>query len=133
MPIRHYNQDSNGDPVLCAEEEWGRYPNAKSLRSLRKTQIGDIMVSTIFLGVDWNGADPPTLWETMVFGGKLDQYQQRHCDKKSAMAGHQLAVLLVKGSLGEEINKQELEQLELSNTEHEESKVNRKFKLEEEV
>lgn len=35
-------------------------------------------VSTVFLGLDYNfGGGPPILFETMVFGGELDQEQER--------------------------------------------------------
>lgn len=43
------------------------------------TFIGDCYISTVFLGLDhnWSKTGPPVLWETMVFGGELDQRQMR--------------------------------------------------------
>lgn len=52
---------------------------------------GDIMVSTIFLGIDHNFGDddsPPILFETMVFGGKFGDYQQRYATWEEAEIGH---------------------------------------------
>lgn len=47
-------------------------------------QVGDthaegVRISTVFLGTDmgWGHGAPPVLWETMVFGGPLDQEQTR--------------------------------------------------------
>ena len=50
----------------------------KSDRHVAKETIGDVSVSTVFLGVDHSfGFGPPMLFETMVFGGALDQEQER--------------------------------------------------------
>lgn len=51
---------------------------------------GTVIVSTIFLGIDANygNAGPPILWETMVFGGKYDQFQVRYASRSDALAGH---------------------------------------------
>ena len=66
-------------------------------RVLKSTQVDkDIRVSTVFLGVDhrfnFSGDDgPPILFETMIFGGQHDQYQDRYCTYDQALAGHQRA------------------------------------------
>lgn len=58
--------------------EWGRQFEEAN-RVVAKTQIGESRVSTVFLGLDHNWSDdgPPLLFETMVFGGPLDQEQER--------------------------------------------------------
>lgn len=50
----------------------------------------DVRVSTVFLGLDhrWYGGGPPIVFETMVFGGELDQEQVRYCTYDEALAGH---------------------------------------------
>lgn len=51
-------------------------------------------VSTVWLGLDhsWSGG-PPLIFETMIFGGPLDQdYQQRYSTVEEARAGHERAV-----------------------------------------
>jgi hypothetical protein len=62
-------------------------------RRVAETMIGEAWVSTVFLGVDHNfsltGKVSPVLWETMVFGGTLDQEMNR-CSgsKEQAEAMH---------------------------------------------
>jgi len=66
---------------------------------LKQEHIGDIYISTVFLGLDhaFNG-EIPLLWETMIFGGENDQYQERYSSYEDALDGHQKAVELVKNS-----------------------------------
>ena len=54
-------------------------------------QINGVDVSTIFLGLDhaW-GNGPPLLFETMVFGGALDQEQDRCSTWEQAETMHAL-------------------------------------------
>ncbi len=57
--------------------EFGKWVETAD-RVVSKTQVADIEVSTVFLGIDhqfYNG--PPLLFETMVFGGDLDQTCRR--------------------------------------------------------
>lgn len=58
----------------------------------------DIKVSTVFLGIDhrFGMAGPPILFETMVFGGLLDQEQMRYATMVEARAGHVAMVARVK-------------------------------------
>ena len=51
-----------------------------------------MQISTVFLGLDHAfGSGPPILWETMIFGGLLDEFQERYATKAEALAGHQQA------------------------------------------
>jgi hypothetical protein len=46
---------------------------------VEKTEIGNVKISTVFLGLDHSYfAGPPILFETMVFGGEYDEHQQRY-------------------------------------------------------
>jgi len=64
------------------------------------TLPNDVRVSTVFLGIDHSfsalvsGNDPvaPVLFETMIFGGEHDQYQERCCTWAEAEAMHARAV-----------------------------------------
>lgn len=49
----------------------------------------DVRISTVFLVIDhnWMGS-PPILFETMVFGGRLNEAQERYCTVDEAEAGH---------------------------------------------
>ncbi len=58
-------------------------------RTICHDKIKGVRISTIFMGLDHNfGKGKPLLFETMVFGGKRDQYQERYTTKKQAIKGH---------------------------------------------
>lgn len=55
----------------------------------------EVVISTVFLAIDHGfGAESPILWETMVFGGLMDQRQWRYAgtQRQAALLGHQAAV-----------------------------------------
>jgi hypothetical protein len=65
--------------------------------------FGEVQVSTVFLGTDhsYPQGNPtnPILFETMVFGGPLDQEQERYSTMEEALAGHERYCALVKYEL----------------------------------
>jgi hypothetical protein len=69
--------------------EWARWFE-KADRHVARDEINGILVSTVFLGLDhgWGMHSRPVLFETMVFGGKYDQSQERYCTWDEAEAGH---------------------------------------------
>ena len=72
-------------------------------RRVAKTMIGKVRVSTVFLGIDYSfGEGPPLLFETMVFGGALDQEEDRYCTWEQAETGHKKMVEKVKLAEGED-------------------------------
>ena len=77
--------------------EWAqRFETQDEERIVAQVEIGDVFVSTVFLGLDHNfGTGPPWLFETMVFGGDFDQYQYRYSTWAEAEAGHAVAVGMV--------------------------------------
>lgn len=93
----------NKQPVPCHDLMiWAKW-NEENDRHVADEKIGDIRVSTVFLGLDHNHiaialgrSESPILFETMVFGGKLDQEQERYCTWEEAEAGHALMVEKVK-------------------------------------
>lgn len=53
---------------------------------------GKVYVSTVFLGLDHSFGDgPPLLFETMIFGGEHDQYQDRCTTWEQAEEMHRKA------------------------------------------
>ena len=63
---------------------------------VKQDSIGDISVSTIFLGLDHSFmSETPILWETMIFGGEFDQYMDRYSSYEDALKGHETAMKLV--------------------------------------
>ncbi|HUT77576.1 MAG TPA: hypothetical protein VM285_07815, partial [Polyangia bacterium] len=66
-------------------------------RHVAKTDVGEVFVSTVFLGIDHNySGGPPLLFETMVFRGHLDERQWRYSTWDEAAAGHEEVVAHVK-------------------------------------
>lgn len=70
---------------------WARwFENAE--RHVANIKQGDIRVSTVFLGLDHSfGYGPPMLFETMIFGGEHDQYQDRCSTWEQAEEMHKRA------------------------------------------
>jgi hypothetical protein len=69
--------------------------------NLENDQGDKIFVSTVFLGLDhsWDNQGL-ILWETMIFGGINDQYQERYNSYEDALEGHQRAIDLIKKENG---------------------------------
>ena len=82
--------------VACNCTEWAQcFRNAN--RKVAKDTIGDSVISTVFLGLDHSfGYGPPLLFETLVFGGKLDQEMDRYTTLEEAEKGHLAMVEKVK-------------------------------------
>ncbi len=74
--------------------KWGAFMNGP--RHVAETMIGEAKVSTVFLGLDhnWSGG-PPILFETMIFGGKLEGYETRCSTWEEAEKQHRLACATV--------------------------------------
>ena len=96
-----YILDEKNKPVVSTIVDCGIWlKNNPERKAVKQEKIGDILVSTVFLGLDhaWN-SDIPVLWETMIFGGEHDQYQDRYTSIEDAVEGHQKAVDLVNSEL----------------------------------
>jgi len=75
-------------PVACDMMTWVNRYEKNSWR-VAKTDKGDILVSTVFLGINhqW-GSGPPLLFETRIFGGEHDQDRDRCSTWEQAEAMH---------------------------------------------
>ncbi len=84
-----YILDENDEPVLEPNTlKWAQWYEGGN-RVLKQTQVGEVRVSTVFLGLDHSfGQGSPVLWETMVFGGDRDQEMHRYSSKKEAIKHH---------------------------------------------
>lgn len=104
---RYWILDENNRPLEVADVfEWGRYFEHAN-RIVDYTEITtEIRVSAVFLGIDHRhlGAGPPILFETMIFGGPLDQGQWRYCSWDDAEAGHRTAVTKARKAVGQKIS-----------------------------
>lgn len=87
------------EPDLLKWSRWFEMSNMA--RKVGATSVGDSDVSTVFLGVDHGFGETlaPVLWETMVFGGPLNEVQDRCSgNREQAQAMHARMVERVKAS-----------------------------------
>ena len=93
-----YILDNNNKPIPASITEAADWLEESSdRRTVKRDEIGDILVSTVFLGLDhsWTPGGKPVLWETMIFGGEHNQYQERYTSYKDALEGHKKALTLI--------------------------------------
>lgn len=91
------NDDHSTTPVDMME--WAQWLSADRNKVIVKQEtFGEVRVSTVFLGLNhaWLGQGPPLIFETMIFGGKEDGYQDRYSTWDEAIKGHQKAIELLK-------------------------------------
>ena len=92
-----YILNNNNKPIPASITEAADWlEEGSDRRTVKRDEIGDILVSTVFLGLDhaWD-SNVPVLWETMIFGGEHDQYQDRYTSHKDALEGHEKALTLI--------------------------------------
>lgn len=83
-----YIFNAQREPEPCHDlMTWAKAMDAD--RTVARTTANGVTVSTIFLGLDHSFGGPvPILYETMIFGGPHDGYQERHTTREKAHAGH---------------------------------------------
>lgn len=82
--------------VLSCRRNVKRAPNRwsallwfeQSFRVVAKSWVGDVEISTVFLGINHNLFGPGEWFETMVFGSPLDKRQKRYTTWGEAVDGH---------------------------------------------
>lgn len=105
LTLKHWILDDDWNPVEVDLYTWARWlDHGHRVLACDKDESDPdktITISTVFLGIDhnWNPYGPPVLWETMIFGGLLDQEMDRYTSKEAALAGHQAMCARVKASL----------------------------------
>ena len=77
--------------------KWAEWFESADLEVAR-TELGNVLVSTVFLGVDRSYGEPPILFETMVFGGEMDRASRRYATWEEAEEGHKEVVANVQTS-----------------------------------
>lgn len=84
---RWYLLDENKQPYRDPLN--GGTPMTDEMRRVGRDTVGEVEISTVFLGLDhsWNGPRP-VLYESMIFGGEHDQYQRRYHTWDEAAKGH---------------------------------------------
>lgn len=92
---QHFILDANHNPVAVDLITWANWFEERTRRVQQATCAASTSwVSTVFLGLDHRFVSdgPPILFETMVFGGAMDGYQDRYCTWKEASLYHDLVV-----------------------------------------
>lgn len=81
--------DREGRPLELME--WAELNKSRAYSTLARTELGQLWVSTIWLGIDhgWNGG-PPVIFESMVFGrlNYSELAMRRYATEADALAGH---------------------------------------------
>ncbi len=88
---RYY--DRIGKPIDLFK--WARLMEDTSYRTLKRTQVSDIIVSTVWLGLNHRfGEGPPLIFETMTFSDRpnFEQAQERYETEQEALEGHRRMV-----------------------------------------
>ena len=76
--------------------EWAQKFESQD-RKVAKDKVGEAEISTVFLGLDHQyGEGKPLIFETMVFGGELDQEMDRYSTWEEAEEGHKAMMEKVK-------------------------------------
>ena len=80
--------------------EWGRWFETANRVVAKTTLPSGVEVSTVFLGFDPSFTDgKPLLFETMIFGGEHDEYQERYSTWEEAEIAHKDALSLAEGGM----------------------------------
>lgn len=84
----YYILDDAGHPRAVDVMAWCAWWERHD-RTVARTDLGDVVVSTVFLGLDHQrGIGPPILWETMVFASDGGGYTRRYATRAAAEQGH---------------------------------------------
>jgi hypothetical protein len=76
--------------------EWFAFVEQKDRLRVARTEVSGVEISTVFLPMLWFNDKPLSLFETMIFGGKLDHYQIKYKTMAEAKLGHDQVVEQVK-------------------------------------
>jgi hypothetical protein len=86
--------DRRGRPITAWR--WHQLLAARHYRVVQQTEVGPILVSTVWLGLDHGFFQgDPIIFETMMFRGETPRaldYQERYCSLAAAQLGHASAV-----------------------------------------
>jgi len=101
----HYILNKSNYPIQCDDnEEWSKWMQENN-RIVNHDFVGDILISTVFLGVDhsWGGG-PPELFETMTFAKDESPWDHtvigRYTFWDEAVDGHEKAVREISSYVG---------------------------------
>lgn len=106
-----YMLNDAGEPELCEDYlAWALWFEDGEQRFVAEDCVSardgrsKVRVSTMFIGIDTSlgSIKPPLLWETMVFGGAMHRFCERHGSLADAVDKHQKTVAAVKHLEGQQ-------------------------------
>jgi hypothetical protein len=88
--------DRSGKPISMME--WAT--TSKDGNRVAFDTVGDVDISTVWLGLNHSFDDgPPLIFETMIFGEEHDEDCWRYSTEEQAKAGHSLIVAAIKAGV----------------------------------
>lgn len=91
--VEHMILDAEHHLVPVDLLTWARFFEDGEARRVNETMVGDVRVSTVFIGIDHSFAGGPPLWfETMTFPDGDEGYTERYTTWAEAEAGHERVV-----------------------------------------
>lgn len=85
---KYYILDGHRAVVEPNQNVWAEW-FGKHDRRVARTEIGNAVVSTVFLSLDHSYGDgPPMLFESLIMGGPMDQEMRRYSTWEEAERGH---------------------------------------------
>lgn len=63
---------------------------------IAQDKVGETRIETISLGFDYSLTNTPILFETNLYGGKLDLYFELYATRNDALVGHKRITELIK-------------------------------------
>lgn len=86
MSIDYY--DKQGKHLTSAEYMHLLCTIGPDYKRVAVAEIGDVTISTVWLGLDHGYGGEPMIFETMQFGGEGDSDMERYPTLEEARAGH---------------------------------------------
>lgn len=99
MSNRHFILDNDKRVVPVSATRWAMWFGTADHRRVKKTELANATVSTVFLGLDhrFGSKGPPLVFETMVFNADGDEDGcWRYSSWDDAVTGHQAVVSRLK-------------------------------------
>ncbi len=71
-------------------DDWAKKFENGDYKVVRKSTVHGMDISTVWLGSDhgFGMSEKPIIFETMIFGGPWDQFEQRYPSEEQAVLGH---------------------------------------------
>lgn len=97
--------DENNNAIPATLMEWDEYLEKTPANKKRvgRDRVNNLLISTVFLGLDHSFDESLDIFETMIFeGDKSEKYCKRYSTWKEAEEGHQRAIQWVKDGCNDE-------------------------------